>query len=80
MKNSAQVVKQQFVIHGVSIREWALARGYSVALVYSVLGGKNKATRGQSFRIAVELGMRELPYREEVPPFLEDFVCRRQSR
>ena len=63
-------VKQQFHSHGLSIRDWAAARGFSESLVYAVLAGKNKASRGQSFRIAVALGLREEPKVSSAPAFV----------
>ncbi len=50
--------KADFHRLGLSITEWAVARGYSPHLVYSVLSGKRKCLRGQSHDIAKELGMR----------------------
>lgn len=50
--------KADFHRLGLSIADWALARGYSPHLVYSVLSGKRKCLRGQSHQIAKELGMR----------------------
>jgi gp16 family phage-associated protein len=43
---------------GVSLSEWARANGFSTGLVYQVLAGKRKCMRGQSFRIAVALGIK----------------------
>lgn len=44
---------------GISVAEWARANGFSSGLVYAVLDGRRKCLRGQSFRIAVALGLRE---------------------
>lgn len=63
-------VKQHFAVHGLTIRDWAASRGFSESLVYAVLAGKNKATRGESFRIAVALGMREEPTAASAPAFV----------
>lgn len=62
-----EVVKDTFSDHGISIREWAARNGFSQDLVYAVLNRKNQATRGQSYRIAVALGLRDRPDMEEVP-------------
>ena len=51
-------VKRIFENSGVSVAEWARQRGYSVQLVYRVLSGKHQALRGQSHRIAVDLGIK----------------------
>jgi gp16 family phage-associated protein len=43
---------------GVSISEWARENGFAAGLVYAVLNGKRKCLRGQSYCIAVALGLR----------------------
>lgn len=72
-------VKQQFVLHGLSIREWAAARGFSESLVYTVLRGKNKALRGQSFRIAVALGLKDAPPLQTAPAFVAEVLAHRST-
>jgi len=52
-------VKHQFYVRGEGISGWALAHGFSAAMVYSVLNGRCKARRGQAHRIAVALGLKE---------------------
>lgn len=52
-------IRHEFDVRGLSISEWARQRGFSTALVYQVLGGKRRARRGQSHRIAVALGLKE---------------------
>ncbi|MDR7298657.1 gp16 family phage-associated protein [Pelomonas aquatica] len=54
-------VKHQFYVRGEEISGWALAHGFSAAMVYSVLNGRCKARRGQAHRIAVALGLKETP-------------------
>lgn len=56
---SPEEVKQEFAERGLSISGWAKERGYSQALVYQVLNGSRKALRGESHKIAVELGLKE---------------------
>lgn len=56
-----EAVKHLLIQHGISIREWARSRGFSESLVYSVLAGKCKGLRGESYWIAVELGLKKLP-------------------
>lgn len=63
MKSDAllnQTIKTKDLIEqsGVSLSEWARANGFSTGLVYQVLSGKRKCLRGQSFRIAVALGIK----------------------
>ncbi len=55
------LAREKFREHGVSVACWARERGFSTALVYSVLSGKNQATRGESFKIGVALGLRKPP-------------------
>lgn len=50
--------RQEFVRSGVSIRQWALAHGYPVQLVYQVLAGRKRCLRGKSHAIAVRLGLK----------------------
>jgi len=49
--------KQEFRLRGLSISGWAKRNGYSQALVYQVLSGKRFPIRGESYRIAVQLGL-----------------------
>ncbi len=58
-----QELRASFVAEGISIREWALARGYSVSTVYAVVRGEVRCTRGVSHKIAVELGLKAAPKR-----------------
>lgn len=55
---TAKQAQQWFRDHGLQINSWALARGFSPALVYAVLQGKRKCLRGQSHSIAVALGLK----------------------
>jgi gp16 family phage-associated protein len=54
-------VKAKFEAEGVSIAEWARARGYKLRTVYAVLNGRRKCTRGIGHRIAVDLGLKTKP-------------------
>ena len=58
MKTPEQI-KQEFEDRGLSISGWAKERGYSQALVYQILSGARKPVRGESHKIAVELGLKE---------------------
>lgn len=51
----------KFRAQGESIAEWADRHGFERSLVYSVVSGKRKCLRGQSFKIAVALGLRPKP-------------------
>ena len=61
MNSDVARVKEAFFEHGITIRAWARANGFSEGLVYAVLNGKNQALRGESFRIAIALGIKSKP-------------------
>lgn len=52
------LVRQTIEGSGVSISEWARENGFAAGLVYAVLNGRRKCLRGQSYRIAVALGLK----------------------
>jgi gp16 family phage-associated protein len=54
-------VKTRFAAEGISVAEWARARGFSPKLVYRVLDGTAKGTRGEVHRIACALGLKSEP-------------------
>lgn len=58
---------QWFADRGITISEWALARKFNPSLVYQVLAGTRKAVRGDSFKIAVALGMKSMPADDDSP-------------
>ncbi len=68
-------VKRSFAEHGLSVREFARQNGYSESLVYAVLAGKNKASRGESHRIAVALQLKPAPTSLEVPSFVQSLLA-----
>lgn len=51
-------VRGYFAQSGVSIADWARARGFSVVLTRMVAAGQRKCLRGQSLQIAIALGMK----------------------
>lgn len=55
---SVDEVRAAFADSGVSIAEWARVNGFSSGLVYQVLEGRRICMRGQSYRIAVALGLK----------------------
>lgn len=57
-QSELDAVKRQFYEEGVSVVDWARQRGFDVHLVYSVLSGRSRASRGESHRIAVALGLK----------------------
>ncbi len=42
---------------GLTVIDWARENNYPSALVYAVMTGRSKAHRGQSYDIAVKLGL-----------------------
>jgi len=56
-------VRERFRAHGKSISAWAVANGFSPALVYAVLKRGRKCLRGQSHAIAVALKLKQAPDR-----------------
>lgn len=58
MIRTAEEVRADFERKGISISAWAIANGYSTNLVFEVLSGRKKAKRGQSHKIAVQLGLK----------------------
>jgi gp16 family phage-associated protein len=51
-------VRKEFERKGISIASWARAKGFETNLVFEVLSGRKKGIRGQSHKIAVELGLK----------------------
>jgi gp16 family phage-associated protein len=60
-------VRAAFSASGVSVADWARQNRFSTPLVYAVLQGRNQATRGESHRIAVALGIKDA-YTGPLPP------------
>ncbi|MEZ5872100.1 MAG: DNA-binding protein [Nitratireductor sp.] len=61
MDDSRNQVAQMMNAQGVSVKEWAEARGFNPRTVYAVIHGRLKCKRGISHRIAVELGIKAKP-------------------
>ena len=72
--STPQHVKHAFAKYGLSIRDWAVQNGFSEQLVYAVLNGRNQASRGESFRIAVALGLKEAPDTGDAPNYLRPML------
>lgn len=60
-------VRAAFSAAGVSVADWARQNRFSTPLVYAVLQGRNQASRGESHRIAVALGIKDA-YTGPLPP------------
>ncbi len=74
LNTSLDDAKAQLKASGTSIRQWASEHGFSEHIVHAVLGGKNKATRGESFRIAIALGIKARPPVEDAPDFIKKLL------
>ena len=55
---SIEQIKASFESQGLSVKTWALERGFRPTAVYHVLNGMNKGRRGNAHRIAVALGLK----------------------
>jgi gp16 family phage-associated protein len=51
-------VRDQFFLRGEAVADWARQHGFSSAAVYQVLSGRCQASRGESHRIAIALGLK----------------------
>ncbi len=56
---SPEEVRAELRRRGISISQWSLANNVSVLLVYQLLSGRRKGTRGESHRAAVLLGIKD---------------------
>ena len=52
------MVRQRLYDEGIPVIDWARSHGFDVHLVYSVLSGRSRASRGEGHRIAVALGLK----------------------
>jgi len=50
-------VRREFLINGLTVKDWASEHQYPAPLVYAVLSGRAKARRGKSHQIAIALGL-----------------------
>lgn len=76
---NSQEVKNILRAHGLTVSAFARAHGFNENLVYAVLAGKNKASRGESFRIAVALGLKQQPNTAEAPDFVRKLLASQQA-
>jgi gp16 family phage-associated protein len=47
-----------FRSNGITIADWARAKNFNPRLVYAILRNERKCLRGESYKIAKELGMK----------------------
>lgn len=71
MTDKLNRVKARFEAEGISIAEWARAKGFDAKLVYRVLNGDVKGSRGQAHKIACELGLKREPETLQFRPMVE---------
>jgi gp16 family phage-associated protein len=55
---TSKQVLDWFRDNGVSIADWADNQDFSRALVYAILNKERKCVRGQSYKIALALGLK----------------------
>lgn len=58
---SIKQVKDDFKDNGVNISRWAIEHGFTPAVVFDLLAGRTKGSRGQAFDAAVKLGLKSKP-------------------
>lgn len=68
---TADQVKAKFEAEGISVAEWARAKGYKLRTVYAVLSGRLKSQRGIGHRIAVDLGLKAEPKKLQFRPLVD---------
>jgi gp16 family phage-associated protein len=71
MTDKRSQVKARFLAEGVSVAEWARSNGFDGKLVYRVLNGSVKGTRGQAHNIAVALGLKAEPKKLTFRPMVD---------
>jgi gp16 family phage-associated protein len=60
-RQKREKLKQLFEANGLTVTEWAAARGFKRDQVYAVLNGRAAGRRGASHRIAIALGLKPEP-------------------
>ncbi|MBT0888728.1 MULTISPECIES: DNA-binding protein [Acinetobacter] len=60
MIKSIQQVREEFSANGISIAEWARDNHFSPDLVYRILKNNRVPKRGESHKIAVKLGIKDI--------------------
>lgn len=58
MAQTLEDVRKAFDSSGITVSDWAAARGFRRENVYAVLSGRTKGRRGQAHRIAKALGLK----------------------
>lgn len=58
---TAEQVKQEFFACGDTPHAWAVRNNFDSSLVYRVLSGYCKATKGKGHQIAIALGIKAAP-------------------
>ncbi len=60
MKSAAQV-RADFKRRNVNITQWAMKRNFPPQVVLDLLHGRSKGVRGDSYRAAIALGIKDQP-------------------
>lgn len=56
--NTVFDIKQDIEANGINVADWCRENGFKPALVYRILRGESPGKRGESYRIAVALGLK----------------------
>lgn len=72
LKVTGQTIRATLAEHGMTVRAWARAHGFSEALVYRVLSSGRAPTRGESLKIALKLGIAPSATQDAPPALLGD--------
>lgn len=52
-------VKEEFARRGETFRAWAKEKGFKYDTVIAVINGTNKGRRGEAYKVAVALGIKQ---------------------
>lgn len=52
-------VREAISRSGLNMTDWARRRGFSIRLVHEILSGRRSCVRGESYRIAILLGLKD---------------------
>ena len=63
-----RAAKARLALAGETMEQWAASNGYPPKSVYNVLSGRRACIRGESFKIAVALGLRPDLHRVDERP------------
>lgn len=62
--NKLENIKKDFELRGEVISDWAEREGFDKRNVYAVISGRNRGIRGEAHKIAVRLGLKPDPEKQ----------------